>query len=111
MAVPRESIAERMKQAVYHSESETRRREYEQKRREREEREQTEQERRILLENELWDASEAVWNAEQVLRREGPKAPGEGFSWRYALAANSIHRLREYRDRLEYEIYMLGCKR
>ena len=109
--MPRGSIAERMKQAVYHSESETRRREYEQNRREREERERAEQERRIRLENELWYASDAVWNAEQVLKREGPKAPGEGFSWRYALAANNIHWLREYRDSLEYEIYRTGCKR
>ena len=109
--MPGGNIAERMKQAVYHSESETRRREYEQKRREREEREQVEQERRERLENELWDAEEAVWRAEQVLRREGPKAPGEGFSWRYALAANSIHLLRDYRDSVEYEIYRLGCKR
>ena len=100
-----------MKQAVYHSESETRRRAYEQKRREREERERAEQERRIQLENELWGAEEAVWNSEQVLRREGPETPGKGFSWRYVLAANSIHQLREYRDRVEYEFYRLGCKR
>lgn len=103
----RGNLADRMKQAVYHSESETRRREYEQKRRERAERERAERERRIRLENELWDASEAVWNAEQVLKREGPKTPDEGFSWRYVMAANNIHWLREYRDELEYEVYKL----
>ena len=98
---------ERLKQAVYHSESETRRREYEQKRRELAELERAEQERRIRLENELWDASEAVWNAEQVLTLEGPKTPDEGFSRRYVMAANNIHLLREYRDELEYEVYKL----
>ena len=96
---------ERLKQAVYHSESETRRREYEQKRQKRAERERTERERRIRLETALLDASDAVWNAEQVLKREGPKKPDEGFSWRYELAANSIHWLREYRDELEYEVW------
>ena len=98
---------ERLKQAVYHSESETRRREYEQKRQERAERERAEQERRIRLETALLDASDAVWNAEQVLKREGPKTPDEGFSWRYVIAANNIDWLREYRDRLEYEVWKL----
>lgn len=105
--MPRESIAERMKQAVYHSESETRRREYEQKRLERAECERADHERRIRLENELWNASDAVWNAEQVLKHEGPKTPDEGFSWRYVMAANNIHWLREYRDSIEYEVWKL----
>ena len=103
----RGNLADRMKQAVYHSESETRRREYEQKRREREEREQAEQERRIRLETAILDASDAVWYAEQVLKREGPKTPDEGFSWRYVMAANNIHWLREYRDGLEYELWKI----
>lgn len=103
----RGNLADRIKQAVYHSESETRRREYEQKRLERAERERAERERLIRLETALLDASDAVWNAEQVLRREGPKSPGEGFSWRYALAANNIHWLREYRDSIEYEVWKL----
>lgn len=97
-----------MAQAVYHSESETRRREYEQKRLERAERERAEQERRIRLETAFLDASDAVWNAEQVLKREGPASPNEDFSWRYVMAANNIHWLREYRDELEYEVYK-GC--
>lgn len=105
--MPRGSIAERMKQAVYHSESETRRREYEQKRQEQAEREHAEQERRIRLETALLDVSDAVWNAEQVLKREGPKTPDEGFSWRYVMAANNIHWLREYRDSIEYEVWKL----
>ena len=103
----RGNLADRMKQAVYHSESETRRREYEQKRQERAEREQAEQERRIRLETALLDASDAVWNAEQVLKREGPKTPDEGFSWRYVMAANNIHWLREYSDSIEYEVWKL----
>lgn len=103
----RGNLADRMKQAVYHSESETRRREYEQKRLERAERERTKQERRIRLENELWNASDAVWNAEQVMKREGPKTPDEDFSWRYELAANNIDWLREYRDSVEYEVWKL----
>lgn len=98
---------ERLKQAVYHSESETRRREYEQKRRERAEREQAEQDRRIRLETAFLDASDAVWNAEQVLKREGPKTPDEDFSWRYVIAANNIHWLREYRDSIEYEVWVI----
>lgn len=105
----RGNLADRMKQAVYHSESETRRREYEQKRLERAERERTEQERRIRLETALLDASDAVWNAEQVLKREGPKSPDEGFSLRYVMAANNIHWLREYRDELEYEVWKCRC--
>lgn len=103
----RGNLAERMAQAVYHSESETRRREYEQKRQERAERERAEQERRIRLETALLDASDAVWNAEQVLKREGPKTPDEGFSWQYVMAANSIHWLREYRDSIEHEVWKL----
>ena len=59
------------------------------------ERERAEQERRIHLESALLDASDAVWNAEQVLKREGPKTPDEDFSWRFVMAANSIHWLRE----------------
>ena len=98
---------ERLKQAVYHSESETRRREYEQKRLERAEREREEQDRRIWLETTLLDASDAVWNAEQALKREGPKTPDDGFSWRYVIAANNIHWLREYRDSIEYEVWKL----
>lgn len=103
----RGSLAERMKQAVYHSESETRRREYEQKHQERAEQEQAEQERIVRLETAFLDASDAVWSAEQVLKHEGPETPNEGFSWRYVMAANNIHWLREYRDGLEYELWKI----
>ena len=103
----RGNLADRMAQAVYHSESETRRREYEQKRLERAERERAWHERRIRLETALLDASDAVWNAEQVLKREGPKTPDGGFPWRYVMAANNIHWLREYRDSIEYEVWRL----
>lgn len=101
----RGNLAERMKQAVYHSESETRRREFEQKRQERAEQERAEQEHRKWLETALLDASDAVWNAEQVLKREGPETPDEGFSERYMVAANNIELLRDYRDEIEYEVW------
>ena len=93
--------ADRLAQAVYHSESQTRRRAFEQKRQEKEEAEHT----RIRTEKALLDACDAVWYAEQVLKHEGPETQNDGFSQRYVIAANEIDRLKEYRDRLYDEVY------
>ena len=101
----RMDFASRVQNAVYHSKSETRKREYEQKRQERLEQERADKERRIQLETALWDASDAVWCIEQVKKTEGPKEPGEQFSERYRAAVKWELPMKEYRDRLFDELY------
>lgn len=53
----------------------------------------------------MWDAEDAVYDAEQVLKNEGPKGPDEPFTERYLAAARDIEALREKRDRLRDRVY------
>lgn len=73
----------------------------ERKRKEREE----QQERDKQLLDALWDASDDVYRAEQVLNHEGPKTASDGFTERYIAAANLIDLLKDKRDRLFDEVY------
>lgn len=64
---------------------------------------------RDLLEA-LWDASDKVAIAEEVLANEGPRTPSEPFSARYIKCARKIHELREERDRLFDLVYVYHAK-
>ena len=75
--------------------------ETERKRKEREAR----QERDKQLLDALWNASDDVYRAEQVLKNEGPKTASNGFTERYIAAANLIDALKDKRDRLFDEVY------
>jgi len=66
--------------------------------------EQEKRDRELL--RALWDASDKVAIAEEVLANEGPKSPNEPFSERYIKCARKIHELREERDRLFDQVYV-----
>lgn len=83
---------------------EAERRAREETERKKREREEQEKRNRELLEA-LWDASDKVAIAEEVLANEGPRTPDEPFSARYVKCARKIHELREERDRLFDMVY------
>ena len=87
-----------------HPDPEAERRAREEAERRKREREEQEKRSRELLEA-LWDASDKVAIAEEVLANEGPRNPDEPFSARYVKCARKIHELREERDRLFDLVY------
>lgn len=52
-----------------------------------------------------WDACDAVWLCEEVIRKEAPKDPDEPWSERFCCALRNVVELREYRDRVTDEVW------
>lgn len=73
----------------------------EQRRQEEEEKKQ----REMRLLTALWDASDEVWELEQVIKCYAPQRPGEPFTDVYVEALRRIDAARDVRDHLFDEVY------
>lgn len=74
-------------------------------RREQERIEKAERDKRLLT--ELWDASDEVWNMEQVIKNYAPQSANDEVSDAFVYAVKHIDEVRDYRDRLFDAVYKM----
>lgn len=96
----RRSIADRTALAISESDSGQLRRRFEERKATR----NAARERYFDLLEKVWDAGDAVYACEQVLKKEAPEWPEDGLSERMKIALRHIDEMRAYRDGLTDEM-------
>ena len=75
---------------------------------------EAEQARRMRELENLWDASDAVWQCEQAIRNKAPKTPEEPWDDAFVTALRYRDELTDYRDECFAKVYhpdfFLSCK-